>query len=248
MENSCFNQIAKDYHLKRKKPWRPLIFFLEHLKHKGYTFKGISLDLGCANGRNFKIMNTPPNKLIGLDISLELLKIAKINLKDINQYSQYESNFFQLILGDIRSLPFREKSLHNIYSIATFHHLKKNDIRKNTILQIYTHLKKNGKFIITVWRKWQKKFRIYFFLEWFKRNFMLNYKTQQKIVGLDEFGDKYIPWTLSKEQETYNRFYHFFSKHELQKLLKNFDIVEFKITGGPTEKDNFFILACKHVS
>ena len=77
MENSGFNQIAKDYHLKRKKPWRPLVFFLDHLKNKAYTFKGISLDLGCANGRNFKLMSTPPNKLIGLDISLKLLTIAK---------------------------------------------------------------------------------------------------------------------------------------------------------------------------
>ncbi len=245
MQSHSFNNFAQDYHLKRRKSWRPLIFFLNHLKKKGYTFRGISLDLGCGNGRNFKLMNTPPNKLIGLDISLEIIKIAKMNLKDINQFSKYESKFIQLILGDITSSPFRENSLHNIYSIASFHHLKKYNTRKNTILQIYTQLKKKGYLILTVWRKWQEEFRNYFFYDWFKRKLSVNYRKNQKTIGLEEFGDKYIPWTLSKEQQTFNRFYHFFSKHELRKLLKMLDIIEFKITGGPTEKDNFFVLARK---
>ncbi|MFX1363906.1 MAG: class I SAM-dependent methyltransferase [Promethearchaeota archaeon] len=247
MEKLPFNKIAQDYHLKRKKPWRPLIFFLGHLKNKGYVFKGLSLDLGCAHGRNFKLMITPPNKLIGLDISLEFLKIAKFILKNSDQYSQYEANFIQLLLGDITNLPFRDNSIHNVFSIASLHHIKRNNIRKNTIFQIYASLKKNGNLILTVWRKWQKRFRNYFFLEWFRRNFSINYKKQQNIIGLEEFGDKYIPWTLSKEQEKYNRFYHFFSKRELKKLLKVFNIIEFKLTGGPTEKDNFFILARKSV-
>ena len=247
MENSGFNQIANDYHLKRKKPWRPLVFFLDHLKNKAYTFKGIALDMGCANGRNFKLMGTPPNKLIGLDISLKLLTIAKNNLNDINQYSQYESNFIQLLLGDITSLPFRQNSIHTIYLIATFHHIKRKNVRKNSILQMYDLLKKNGKIILTVWRKWQKKFRSDFFLEWLKRTFTVKFKKQQKVIGLEEFGDKYVPWTLSEEQKTYNRFYHFFSKYELKKLLKIFNVIEFKITGGPTERDNFFIFARKPI-
>ena len=82
-------------------------------------------------------------------------------------------------------------------------------------------------------------------MEWFKRTFTVKFKKNQKIIGLEEFGDKYVPWTLSEEQKTYNRFYHFFSKFELKKLLKIFNVIEFKITGGPTEKDNFFIFARK---
>ncbi len=247
-EGSNFNHIAEDYHSKRKKPWRPLEFFLKHLKNKGYIFKGIILDLGCANGRNFKIMSTPPNKLIGIDLSLELLKIAQSNLKDINQYSEFESNFIQLLLGDIVNLPIRQKSTHNIFSIATIHHIKKKSERKRIIAQIYELLRENGSFILTVWRKWQKRFRSYFLLEWFKINFSIKFKKQQKIIGLEEFGDKFVPWTLSKEQKTYRRFYHFFSKHELKKLLKIFNIIELKITGGPTNRDNFFIFARKPIN
>lgn len=240
-----FNQIAKDYHLKRKKPWRPLEFFLKHLKNKGLSFEGIFLDLGCANGRNFKIMSTPPNKLIGIDISLDLLKIANANLNDISLYSQFESRFIQLLLGDVVNLPIRQNSINAVFSIATIHHIKYKSERKRTISQIYESLKKEGCLILTVWRKWQKAFRNYFFIEWFKRSFSNKYKKQQIVNGLEEFGDKFVPWTLSKEQMAFNRFYHFFSKKELKKLLKIFDLVEFKITGGPTNRDNFFIFGCK---
>jgi len=245
MENSCFNHFAEDYHSKRKKPWRPLEFFLNHLKNKKYTFNGIILDLGCGNGRNFKIMGIPPKKLIGLDLSLELLKIAQAELKKNDQYLQNEAHFIQLLLADISKLPFRKKTINAIFSIAAIHHIRKKSERKNTIIQIYDILKKNGNLILTVWRKWQKQFRYYFLSEWYKRRFTINYKKQQELIGLKEFGDKFVPWTLSNDQKTYNRFYHFFSKKELKKLLKDFIIKEFKITGGSSGRDNFFIFARK---
>ncbi|MFX1418239.1 MAG: class I SAM-dependent methyltransferase [Promethearchaeota archaeon] len=245
MEGSSFNKIAEDYHLKRKKPWRPLQFFLQFLNNKGYSFKGRSLDLGCANGRNFKIMSSAPNKLIGMDISPKLLRKANENLKDINQYSHEESVYFQLILGDMTSLPIRQDSIDNIFSIAALHHIKKKFERKRTIFQIFESLKDNGKLVLTVWRKWQKSLRNYFLLDWFKRIFTFNYKNQQKSIGLEEFGDKIVPWALSKENQAYNRFYHFFSKKELKKLLKKFNVREFKITGGPTDRDNFFVFSLK---
>ncbi|MFW9878671.1 MAG: class I SAM-dependent methyltransferase [Candidatus Thorarchaeota archaeon] len=245
MEGSSFNKIAEDYHLKRKKPWRPLEFFLKFLRKKGYSFKGKILDLGCGNGRNFIIMSSPPNKLIGIDISLKLLKKAHENLKDINQFSPNYLKYFQLILGDITNLPIRQNSMDNIFSIATLHHIKKKSERKRTIYQINKSLRNNGKLILTVWRKWQKNLRNYFLSDWFKRTFTFDYKNQQKAIGLEEFGDKIVPWILSKEKEVYNRFYHFFSKGELKNLLKKFRIIEFKITGGPTNRDNFFVFASK---
>ncbi|MFW9819927.1 MAG: class I SAM-dependent methyltransferase [Candidatus Thorarchaeota archaeon] len=245
MKNYSFNKIAKDYHSKRKKPWRPLEFFLTFLRKKGYTLKGNILDLGCANGRNFKIMNEAPNKLIGIDISLNLLKIAKSDLKNIDHFPVDESKFFQLIQGDIVNMPIREKSISTIYSIATIHHIKKKTERKKLFIQMHEVLEENGNLIITVWRKWQTKFRDYFFWDWIKRNLTLDYKKQQKKIGLEEFGDKYVPWTLSNKNISFDRFYHFFSKNELKRLMGTFDIKEFKITGGPTQKDNFFVFARK---
>ena len=245
MEGSNFTQIAHDYHMKRKKPWRPLEFFIEFLENKGYYFRGNVLDLGCANGRNFRIMSSPPSKLIGIDISLELLKIANSNLHNTDHYPKEESKFFQLILGDMVNLPIRENSIDNIFSIASIHHIKRKIERKTTLFQMNELLKNNGQIILTVWRKWQKRFRDYFLLDWLKRNFTLKYKNQQRAIGLEEFGDKFVPWTLAEKNKVYKRFYHLFSKRELKKLMKTFEILILKTIGGPTDRDNFFVFARK---
>jgi SAM-dependent methyltransferase len=245
MEGNTFNQIAHDYHSKRKNPWKPLELFLEYLKKKSYNFNGICLDLGCANGRNFKILGTSPKRLIGIDISCEFLKIARKDLKDSYQYSKYESCIIHLILSDINHLPIRNDSIDNIFSIATIHHIRTKTNRKRLISQFNKMLKNNGKIVITVWRKWQKKYRSYFIVDGIKRKFNLEHRQQQKTAGLEEFGDKYVPWELSKEKSVYNRFYHFFSKSEIRRLLKIFEIIDFKIMGGPSNSDNFFIMAQK---
>lgn len=245
MEYLSYNSFARDYHLKRKKAWKPLENYFDILKERKYKFKGNCLDLGCANGRHFKIFKNPSNKLIGIDNSQAFLKIALESLRDSLKYSKSELLNIQLILGDLNYIPIRAKCIQNIFSIAAIHHIKGKSKRKNVIKQLFDLLSKNGYFFFTVWRRWQKKFKKSFMLDWLKRIFNQKYKKQQKKKGLKEFGDKFIPWTVSHEKYTYNRFYHFFSKNEIKKLLKIFKIIEFQIIGGPTNKDNFFILAQK---
>ncbi|MCK4285401.1 MAG: class I SAM-dependent methyltransferase [Candidatus Lokiarchaeota archaeon] len=247
MEGNIFNHIAKDYHSKRRKPWRPLEFFLNYLKKKEYLLRGMSLDLGCANGRNFKILGNYPRKLVGVDISLEFLKIAHNDLKNSEKYLKSESNFIQVLLADINYLPIRKNSIQNIFSIATIHHIRHKSNRKKLLSQFNSILQTDGNLLITVWRKWQKKYRGYFFLDGIKRSFSFKHKKQQEIDGLSQFGDKYIPWTLSVENKRFKRFYHFFSKREIKNLLKDFTIKEFNIMGGPSNNDNFFILAQKKI-
>jgi SAM-dependent methyltransferase len=245
MEGNIFNQIAKDYHSKRRKPWKPLEFFLGYLEKKKYIFHGTSLDLGCANGRNFRILGSKPKKLVGIDISLEFLKIARDDLKNPEKYPKSESTFIQILLADINYLPIRNNSIHNIFSIATIHHIKNKANRKKLVSQLNSILTMNGNLLITVWRKWQKKYRSFFLLDGIKRSFSFKHKKHQNDTGLSQFGDKFIPWTLSVENKIYKRFYHFFSKHEIKKLIKAFSIKEFKIMGGSNNNDNFFILAQK---
>ncbi|MFX1529757.1 MAG: class I SAM-dependent methyltransferase [Promethearchaeota archaeon] len=247
MEGYNYNHIAKDYHSKRRKPWRPLEFFLDFLNKKKYEFNGICLDLGCANGRNFKILGTYPKKVIGIDLSLEFLKIARGDLRNSDRYSKLEANLIQVLHADIKYLPIRPNSVQNIYSIATIHHIKNKSDRKDLITQINDIIKKDGNLVITVWRKWQKKYRSYFLLDGIKRKLSYNHDEKQKMVGLEEPGDKFIPWRLTGEDKAYYRFYHFFSKREIKKLLKIFEIKEFKIMGGPNNNDNFFILAQKRI-
>ena len=241
MDGYYYNKIAEDYNLKRKKPWRPLENYLNFLKNEGHGFNGLNLDLGCANGRNFKIFKNDLNKLIGIDNSLEFLKIARDDLRKFN------SDNIQIILGDIQYLPIRSKVIENIFSIASFHHIKGNQVRKNALLQIFRLMKDNGYFLLTIWRRWQKKYRKYFFYDKLNRILFPRYKKKQRELNLKEFGDKNVPWTISSdksgEKRIYERFYHFFSKAEVKRLLKSFKLVDVRKKGGSTDKDNLFILS-----
>jgi len=240
-----YDHIAKDYHLKRRAPWGSFKGFYNELKNKMYKFNGFCIDLGCANGRHIKLLKNSHNKIIGIDNSIKLLEFANEVIHDFNLFPKKESNNIQLILGDILYIPFRKNSIDNMFSIASFHHIKNKINRKRVISQIFNQLKTNGFLILTIWRRWQKRFKKYFFYDWIKRKFKSKYRRIQIKASLEEFGDKLIPWTLSSEKRTYNRFYHFFSKKGIKKVLRIFKIKIFKIMGGPNNKDNFFILAQK---
>ncbi len=245
MEVSDFNKFALDYHSKRKKPWKSLKIFIDQLKNDGHTFNGVILDLGCANARNFKIIGDFPKKIIGIDKSIELLKIANENLKNVKNFPQAESNFYQVLLGDLNFLPIRPNSINNIFSIAVIHHIKTKLNREKILHFSLEILKKEGAIILTVWRKWQKKYRRYFLVDLIKRRLNSKYKQKQESIGLSEFGDKFVPWGTSTGNFSYNRFYHFFSKLEIKDLLNDCEVKVFKIMGGPTNNDNFFIAAYK---
>jgi len=243
MEGYYYENIAHDYDLKRKKPWKALEDFISYLKEKGYYFNGINLDLGCANGRHFKLFKSSTNKVIGIDNSIDFLRIACLNLRDLSQYGRKESNNIQPILGDVRNLPLRPDVIQNMFSIATIHHIQSKSTRKKAIDQMFKLTKENGLILLTVWRRWQKKYRKEFFFEKIKHLFNPLYKKKQKQLGFDEFGDKIIPWTVSSTNLTHERYYHFFSKNEIKRLMNKYKIRELEIMGGPTDKDNFFILA-----
>lgn len=245
MSKNIYDILALDYHQKRFYPWKDFELFFNKLIQEGISFNGYNIDLGCANGRNFKVFLQSDIKLIGIDNSAEFLKISRNRLKTGNNYTMKERRSIELIQSDINSIPIRPESVNNIFSIAAIHHIKNSNTRNHALNQIYAILKNNGLLFLTLWRKYQKKYRYYFFRDWFKRLYSSNYRIKQSNLDLTEHGDKFIPWTISKENLTYNRFYHFFSKKELKKLLRSFVIKEMTKRGGPNKTDNFFVLAKK---
>ena len=226
-------ELARDYALKRKKPWSALVSFLNYLKTKHHLLDGYIIDLGCGNGRNFELITS--KYLIGIDNSLEFIKIAK------ERESQNNLNP-QLILSDMNALPLRPKSIDTIFSIAALHHIKRGQNRQLLINQLHTILKKSGLLLITVWRRYQRRFRTYVIKDFLKRSISLRYARLQKGRGLDDFGDIFIPWKVSNLNKTYERYYHLYSKSEIKKLFSHFKILEIRKMGGPTNEDNFFAL------
>jgi SAM-dependent methyltransferase len=234
MNETYPSSLAKDYHYKRRNPWKPLEEFIMFLKQEKYNFDGIIMDLGCGNGRNFNLFRTQNDKIIGVDNSLEFLKIAKKSLIS-------EQNSTQLLLSDLKFLPIRPSVINYIFLIASFHHIRNSSQRNDLIHQIDNILQSQGRILLTVWRKYQKKYRFHFLLDYIKRKIVIKYKIKQKQKSLNEHGDIIIPWTVSMEGIKYERFYHLFSKRELLRQIRSHRILAFQKLGGSTNKDNFFI-------
>lgn len=82
---------------------RQIQFLKNHLKPNGYV-----LDLACGSGRHSIALSADGCKMVGLDASLKLLKIAE----------QRSQDFF-VVLGDIRFLPFKTGTFAAAVSIDT---------------------------------------------------------------------------------------------------------------------------------
>jgi len=239
-----YNKIAHDYNNKRKKPWRDFVFFYEDLKNDKYKFKGIIIDLGCANGRHFEILKNKNNRLIGIDNSIELINIANKKLQTNNNLN-LNLNEIQLLLADLNNLPIRKNTINAIFSIAVIHHIITKQLRYEFFSKIYKLMKSNSLMLFTVWRRWQKRYRFYFLKIWIKRKVIRINKKKKNHKNLKEFGDILIPWKIASNDLMIDRFYHLYSSREVKKSLKNFVIKRFVKLGGPNKKDNFFVLAQK---
>jgi SAM-dependent methyltransferase len=245
MNESYYNYLAEDYNHKRRKPWKALEDFLQKIDINKLGSSGYCLDIGCGNGRNFPLISFTSNHIIGLDNSIELLKFAQKNANSFIEKKIERKPHIQLTLCSLDLLPIRSKTINSAYVIAVIHHIKKSKNRKVIMQQIYNIIKDNGWVIVSVWRKFQRKYRWFFFKDLMKRALLHNYSKLQAKEGLGEFGDKLVPWTLSKEGKTYLRFYHFFSYKEAKKLMNDFKIEDITKLGGPGKKDNFFFLLRK---
>lgn len=111
---ATYNKIAKQYakNLAVKGHRKELEKFFPLVKPHGKI-----LDIGCAAGRYSRALKDKGFEVVGIDLSEELLKIAKKENPDI-----------PFILADMRKLPFLNESFDSVCAIAVLHHLEKHDM------------------------------------------------------------------------------------------------------------------------
>lgn len=199
------------------------------------------LDLGCGNGRFYKIFEEKRVEYFGVDSSKALINIAKKNYPKVN---------FQV--ADALSLPFPNDFFDKVYAIALLHHIPSKELRLKVLSEAKRVLKKNGILIVTVWNLWQKErtrkliFK-YGGLKLFGQDLKKTFPDTSTKTKLD-FKDILMEW-----QGIENCYFHCFTKKELEKLIEKagFDITKSGeiLVGDKKNKksdipnSNFFVVA-----
>jgi len=199
-----WNTIAKSFDKTRNKPWEICIEFIESLSKNDLV-----LDFGCGNGRHLIPCANNVKNAIGLDISREFLKI--ITDKQIKN----NINNIYLIHSNFQYLPIKNNSINAVLFIASLHNIYSKKNRINSLKELNRILKINGKALISVWSRWQDKYRKYFIKQFFFNK------------NKNEFGDIIIFW--KKDKLDIPRFYHLYSKNEFLKDIKTSGLKLLKI-------------------
>jgi|SRR3989344_1863408 len=111
--------------------------FKKIFKHIKIKDNSKILDAGCGTGNLLVNLNKKAKnlRLYGIDISEEMLKVAKRKLE----------NKVKLQLMPVEKIKFKENSFDYVFSTETFHHFSNS---KKAIGNFYKILKRNGKLIV----------------------------------------------------------------------------------------------------
>jgi ubiquinone/menaquinone biosynthesis C-methylase UbiE len=190
-----YEGIAESWDRLRKKPYDEFYDFLNEVTQERKS--GFVIDIGCGNGKNGIEFAKRNFDVICVDLSKKMVEIARRN-------AERNGVKIKFVVADACALPFKDNSFDISLSIATIHHIPKDE-RIIALNEMKRVMKNNGIGFISVWNRNQLKFFKKCFLEFLK--------------GRD-YGDVYIPWKT--EGKTFYRFYHLFSKGELKKeILKS---------------------------
>lgn len=219
-----WNAIAHSFNSTRRKTWKECIDFINTLPKSS-----IVADIGSGNGRHLIPCAKQCKKVIGLDVSNELLRIVEKKIIE-NKFRNVE-----LIHSDAVNIPLKSNYVDAVLFIATLHNIPERYRRIKSLKETNRILKPGGKSIISVWSRWQDKFRQHFI-----KQLLTRYEK-------NEFGDINIHW----KQHGLNipRYYHLYSKREFQNDLKQsgFKILNLQGVKYFSNKyyDNFFAIVKK---
>lgn len=106
--------------------------------------KGVVLDLCCGTARHSIALCKRGIDMVGMDLSANLLKIAKTRMK--------QAGFkLPLVRADMRFFPFRDNSFRAILSMFTsFGYLPSEGEDALSLLEINRALRRKGKFLLDV--------------------------------------------------------------------------------------------------
>ena len=188
---SVYDLIADSWTNLRAHPEREVSEFVRKLN------KGLVLDLGCGNCRNLVPLLKKRFPCVGMDFSRSMTRQAKRYLKKRNLRAS-------LVIGDARNLPFKDSIFDYVICLRTLPHIPTKKLRMRTLSELKRVAKKKRKVLLSVWKRWHKTTISPILDSIFKEKF--------------ESNDAWAKWNYFGK--VYKRFYHLYSKEELEEDLK----------------------------
>jgi len=220
----AYNAIAHGFSKTRRSPWVEMLRLMGSLKDK------VVLDAGCGNGRHLIEVAREASLVVGLDLSVGLLKIARAWARRLGLTN------VMLVAGDLTSMPFRDDCFDASMCIATIHHVPTRALRLNAMLELARTLVRGGLALVSAWYRWQRRL-----------SGRVLASAIMRIIGMVfEFGDTYMPWR--SRGRVYKRFYHLFTLKEMEELVKvsGLELKELRIVAiGRRSWKNVVALAVK---
>lgn len=128
-----YNKIVKSYASKFSKPSEYIDEFTDLVAKNGKI-----LDIGCGTGTDANYIASKGFEVIGIDLSEEMLNIAKKKFPHID-----------FRIADMRKLSFENEQFDGIFVAFSLFHIPKKDV-PNTLADLYDLLKPNGAIYIAI--------------------------------------------------------------------------------------------------
>lgn len=182
---ATYERIADHFATTREHPWPEVESFCAG-RHAE-----TALDVGCANGRHTELLTEHATRVVGIDISGELLSIARERVP--------RATFLE---GDATALPLADDAVDLAVYVATIHHLPDRRLRRRSLEELARVLAPGGVALVSAWSTTHDRF------------------ADADVDADAETGlDTEIDWTLPNG-ETVPRYYHIYTPREFDEDLE----------------------------
>ena len=179
---ATYDDIATHFAATRAHPWPEVEAFLEGRSGR------VGLDVGCGNGRHAEPLAERVDCVVGLDASVELLRLARERATERGY-----ADAFDPVAGDAARLPLRTGSADLAVYVATLHHLPSRSLRRASLSELGRVLVPDGVALVSAWSTAHDRF--------------------DADEGATEGFDTTVDWTLPGG-ETVPRYYHIYAPAE----------------------------------
>ncbi|HLC69803.1 MAG TPA: class I SAM-dependent methyltransferase [Patescibacteria group bacterium] len=190
-----YNSIAEEWDTSRERPSGVKMKSLSLIKQGNRV-----LDLGCGNGFMAPYILERGALYEGLDISKNLIKIAKKK-----HQAEIKRKLVNFKVGTATKLPYADESFEAVISFAVLHHIPSTTLRQKFFKEVARVLKSDGRGTVIVWNLLN---------DWTNKRF----KTQEQL-GKQDQGDVRVPWKATKGK-VFSRYLYQFKKSEIMLLAK----------------------------